>query len=111
MSVINCDMGGGFGSYRMGGDEGILAHATVATVACGVHASVPSIMRRTARLAKRHSIRVGPHLSLPERQGFSRREMKIEPGELGELLLDQVGSLPGATAVAPAVREAVGAFR
>ncbi len=91
--TINCDMGEGFGLYRMGDDEGIMAYVTVANVACGFHASDPSIMRRTVRLAKQRGVKVGAHPSLPDRQGFGRREMKIEPGELTDLLLYQVGAL------------------
>lgn len=91
--TINCDMGEGFGLYRMGDDESIMAYVTVANVACGFHASDPSIMRRTIRLAKQRGVKVGAHPSLPDLQGFGRREMKIEPGELADLLLYQVGAL------------------
>ena len=38
-----------------------------------------SIMDKTVRLAKENGVRVGAHPSLPDRQGFGRREMAIEP--------------------------------
>jgi 5-oxoprolinase (ATP-hydrolysing) subunit A len=44
---INCDMGESFGLYKMGDDEAIMSHITIANVACGFHASDPSVMART----------------------------------------------------------------
>ena len=63
-------MGEDFGLYRMGDDEGLMPHITIANVACGFHASDPTVMARTVRLAKRHNVRVGAHPSLPDLQGF-----------------------------------------
>lgn len=93
--TINCDMGESFGLYRMGDDAGILPFVTMANVACGFHASDPMVMRRTVRLAKQRGVRVGAHPSLPDLQGFGRREMKIDPEELTAALIYQVGALKG----------------
>ena len=93
--VINCDMGESFGLYRMGDDEGIMPHITVANVACGFHASDPVVMHRTVRLAKRHNVKVGAHPSFPDLQGFGRREMKIPRPELADILIYQIGALRG----------------
>lgn len=90
---INCDMGESFGLYKMGDDEGIMPFITVANVACGFHASDPTVMRRTVRLAKAHGVRVGAHPSLPDLQGFGRREMKMRAEELTACVLYQVGAL------------------
>ena len=50
MSVeINCDMGESYGLYRMGDDEGMMPHITIANVACGFHGSDPSVMQKTVR--------------------------------------------------------------
>lgn len=95
MTVINCDMGEGFGLYRMGDDEGLMPHITVANVACGFHASDFSHMHRTVRLAKRMGVKVGAHPSLPDLQGFGRREMKIGREELADCLIYQIGALKG----------------
>jgi UPF0271 protein len=91
--AINCDMGEGFGLYRMGDDEGMMPHITVANVACGFHASDPAVMHKTVRLAKRFGVRVGAHPSLPDLQGFGRREMKVDREELRDILLYQIGAL------------------
>ncbi len=92
---INCDMGEGFGLYKIGDDEGIMPLITVANVACGFHASDFNHMRNTVRLAKQHGVRVGAHPSLPDLQGFGRREMKIGREELANCLIYQVGALKG----------------
>jgi 5-oxoprolinase (ATP-hydrolysing) subunit A len=93
--AINCDMGEAFGLYRMGDDEAIMPLITVANVACGFHASDPVVMHKTVRLAKRHGVKVGAHPSLPDLQGFGRREMKIPRAELADILVYQVGALKG----------------
>ena len=91
--AINCDMGEGFGLYRCGDDAGIMPFITLANVACGFHASDPTVMHKTVRLAKQHGVRVGAHPSLPDLQGFGRREMRMDSKELTDCLIYQVGAL------------------
>ncbi|HVL86091.1 MAG TPA: 5-oxoprolinase subunit PxpA [Pseudonocardia sp.] len=93
MVAINCDMGEAYSIYRCGDDEGLMPWITLANVACGFHASDPVVMRRTVALAKEHGVRVGAHPSLPDREGFGRREMKMERGELTASVLYQIGAL------------------
>ena len=93
--AINCDMGEGFGLYKMGDDEGLMPHISIANVACGFHASDPTVMACTVRLAKQHNVKVGAHPSLPDLQGFGRREMKMRPEELTNCIIYQVGALRG----------------
>jgi len=95
MVAINCDMGEAFSIYRCGDDEGLMPWITLANVACGFHASDPRVMRRTVALAKEHGVKVGAHPSLPDREGFGRREMKMEPDELTAAVIYQVGALAG----------------
>lgn len=92
---INCDMGESFGLYKMGDDEGIMPFITQANVACGFHGSDPNHMRTTVDLAKRHDVRVGAHVSLPDLPGFGRREMKIERDEMANIIIYQIGALTG----------------
>jgi UPF0271 protein len=91
--AINCDMGEGFGLYKCGDDAAIMPFITIANIACGFHASDPSVMHKTVRLAKQHGVKVGAHPSLPDLQGFGRREMKMNPSELTDCLIYQVGAL------------------
>lgn len=95
MVDINCDMGESFSIYHCGDDEGLMPFVTVANVACGFHASDPRVMTRTVKLAKRHGVRVGAHPSLPDREGFGRREMKLDREELTAAVVYQIGALSG----------------
>ncbi len=95
MTIINCDMGEGFGLYRIGDDDGLMPLIDVANVACGFHASDFNHMRRTVQLAKQHGVKVGAHPSLPDLQGFGRREMKIGREELANCIIYQIGALTG----------------
>jgi 5-oxoprolinase (ATP-hydrolysing) subunit A len=83
MTVINCDMGD---------DEGLMPLFSVANVACGFHASDFSHMRATVRLAKKYGVKVGAHPSLPDLQGFGRREMKISREGLANCIIYQVSA-------------------
>jgi len=95
MTTINCDMGEAFGLYRMGDDSALMPLISVANVACGFHASDFNHMRKTVQLAKRHGVKVGAHPSLPDLQGFGRREMRIPREELANCIIYQVGALKG----------------
>jgi len=94
-TVMNCDMGESFGLYKMGEDEKMMPLISVANVACGFHGSDPNHMRATVRLAQANDVRVGAHPSLPDLQGFGRREMKVGRGELANIIIYQVGALAG----------------
>jgi UPF0271 protein len=92
---INCDMGESFGIYKMGDDEAIMPFVSAANLACGFHASDPSVMARTVQLAQRHNVKVGAHPSLPDLAGFGRREMEMRPDEITNCIIYQVGALSG----------------
>lgn len=93
--TINCDMGESFGLYRMGDDAGMMPFIDIANVACGFHASDFNHMRATVRLAREHGVKVGAHPSLPDLQGFGRREMKMSRDEMANCLIYQIGALSG----------------
>jgi UPF0271 protein len=95
VTAINCDMGEAFGLYRMGDDEALMPLISVANVACGFHASDFNHMRKTVQLAKQHKVGVGAHPSLPDLQGFGRRDMKMSRDELANCIIYQVGALKG----------------
>ncbi len=93
--TINCDMGESFGLYRLGDDAGMMPLIHIANVACGFHGSDFNHMRSTVRLAKTHGVKVGAHPSLPDLQGFGRREMKMAREEMANCIIYQVGALVG----------------
>ncbi len=90
---LNCDMGEGFGAYRLGRDEELLDFVSSANIACGFHAGDPSTMRSTVQLCLRKGVAIGAHPGLPDLQGFGRREIAITPAEAYELTLYQLGAL------------------
>lgn len=92
---LNSDLGESFGAWCMGDDEALLAVVSSANIACGFHAGDPDIMRRTVALATRHGVAIGAHVSLPDLQGFGRREMAVSPDEAYAMTLYQVGALHG----------------
>lgn len=95
MVTLNCDMGESYGNWRFGDDAGIMPHVDCANIACGFHASDPWTMLKTVRLAKSLGKAIGAHPSLPDREGFGRREMKLQPEELTAAFLYQIGALSG----------------
>jgi 5-oxoprolinase (ATP-hydrolysing) subunit A len=92
---INSDLGESFGAWRMGDDAALLAIVSSANVACGFHGGDPDIMRATVATAVQHDVAIGAHVSLPDLQGFGRREMTVTPNEVYALTLYQIGALHG----------------
>ncbi len=90
---LNCDLGEGFGIWALGDDEALLDLVTSANVACGFHAGDPRIMRRTCERAVERGVATGAQVSYRDLAGFGRRAMDIEPGELTDDLLYQIGAL------------------
>jgi UPF0271 protein len=90
---INSDLGESFGAWRMGDDAALLAIVSSANIACGFHGGDPDIMRGTVALAVQHDVAIGAHVSLPDLQGFGRREMAVTPNEAYAMTLYQVGAL------------------
>jgi UPF0271 protein len=99
---INCDLGESFGAWQMGDDAALLAVVSSANIACGFHAGDPDIMRHTVATAVEHHVAIGAHVSLPDLQGFGRREMSVTPNEAYAMTLYQVGALQGFTQAAGA---------
>jgi len=90
---LNADLGESFGAWRMGDDAGVMPWITSANIACGFHAGDPVAMRATVALCVEHGVAIGAHPSLPDLQGFGRREMKVTPNEVYAQTLYQMGAL------------------
>ncbi|WP_339487428.1 5-oxoprolinase subunit PxpA [Pseudomonas sp. EL_65y_Pfl2_R95] len=93
--LLNCDIGESFGAWRMGLDAEVMPFIDCANIACGFHASDPSIMRRTVALAVSHQVKIGAHPAYPDLVGFGRRSMACSPQEIEDMLLYQIGALEG----------------
>ena len=92
---LNCDMGEGFGAWKMGDDGALLEHVSSANIACGFHAGDPGTMQRTVTLAVQKGVALGAHPSLPDVQGFGRRVMEVSAQEAYDMVLYQIGALAG----------------
>ena len=90
---INCDMGEGFGAYKLGLDEEVIKYITSANIACGYHAGDPLVMEQTISLAKKHGVSVGAHPGYPDLMGFGRRNIDATLPEIRGYVIYQIGAL------------------
>lgn len=90
---LNSDIGESYGAWQMGADDDVLAHVTSANIACGFHAGDPRTMQRTVAAAVARGVAIGAHPSLPDLQGFGRREMRVGADEVHALVVYQIGAL------------------
>ncbi|MAT03748.1 MAG: hypothetical protein CL424_01720 [Acidimicrobiaceae bacterium] len=97
---LNSDLGESFGVWRLGDDEAMLDLVTSANVACGFHAGDPSTLRRVCRAAADRSVSIGAQVSYPDLHGFGRRFIDIDPSDLRDAVLYQLGALDGFAQVA-----------
>jgi 5-oxoprolinase (ATP-hydrolysing) subunit A len=92
---LNSDLGEGFGRWRLGDDEALLSVVTSANVACGFHAGDSSTMRRVCEQSAARGVAVGAQVSYRDLAGFGRRFIDIEPRELTDDVVYQIGALEG----------------
>ncbi len=97
---LNCDLGEGFGDWKMGDDAAMLGVVSTVNVACGFHAGDPQIMADTFALAKKAGVAIGAHPSYPDLQGFGRRPIPYSPKEIERLVAYQLGAAMGIAALA-----------
>lgn len=90
---LNADIGESLSIHSTGNDERLLRTITSGSIACGFHSGDPAVMRHTVRMAVKTGVSIGAHPSFPDRDGFGRREMDIEPQEIADLVLYQIGAL------------------
>ena len=100
---LNADVGESFGAWSLGQEPALFASITSANIACGFHAGDPGVMRATVELAREHGVAVGAHPGFPDLAGFGRREMRLTPREVEDIVVYQVGAL-AAVAAAQGVR-------
>jgi UPF0271 protein len=93
MIDLNCDIGESYGAWHMGADAAVMHWITSANIACGFHAGDFTTMRQTVTLALAHGVAIGAHVSLPDLQGFGRRELRVSADEAHAMTLYQIGAL------------------
>ena len=92
---LNADLGESSGSRASGNDAALLRLVTSVNVACGLHAGDPTTLRRTVQLAAGAGAAVGAHPGFFDREGVGRRDVRLTPEEVEDLVLYQVAALAG----------------
>lgn len=90
---LSCDLGEVSNAAQQQIEDALWPMITSANVACGGHAGDEKTMRHAAELARRHGVQLGAHPSYPDREGFGRKSMKIDPAVLRDSLVEQISAL------------------
>lgn len=99
---LNADLGESYGIWTLGDDTAMLDLVTSANVACGFHGGDPSTLRRVCQAAADRGVSIGAQVSYPDLLGFGRRFIDIDPDDLRDAVLYQLGALDGFAQVAGA---------
>jgi 5-oxoprolinase (ATP-hydrolysing) subunit A len=97
---LNSDLGESFGRWTLGDDDAMLGIVTSANVACGFHAGDASTLRRTCVVAAARGVAVGAQVAYRDLAGFGRRFVDMDPVELADEVVYQLGALEGMCRVA-----------
>lgn len=93
---LNADLGESYGNYSIGNDKEIIPLISSANVACGFHASDPSVMLETVQLIRKSGTTgIGAHPGFPDLMGFGRRYMEMSMPEVHAMIVYQLGALDG----------------
>ncbi|BCH27533.1 5-oxoprolinase subunit PxpA [Mesorhizobium sp. L-8-3] len=92
---INCDMGEGFGQWRLADadDTKLMGLISSASIAAGFHAGDPNLMDATVRLATHYGVGIGAHPGYRDLQGFGRRRIGGTNDEIVNDIVYQIGAL------------------
>ncbi|MBU8907546.1 LamB/YcsF family protein [Desertibacillus haloalkaliphilus] len=90
---LNSDLGESFGAYRIGQDDQVLTHVTSANIACGYHAGDHNVMHKTVKLAIENNVALGAHPGIQDLIGFGRRVMQLDPKDVYNFTVYQIGAL------------------
>jgi 5-oxoprolinase (ATP-hydrolysing) subunit A len=97
---LNSDVGESYGVWRIGDDAAMLRIVSSANVACGFHGGDPTTLRAACATAASHGVTIGAQVSYPDLAGFGRRFIDIDPKELRDAVLYQLGALDAFAQVA-----------
>jgi UPF0271 protein len=97
---LNADLGEGFGVWRLGDDDAMLAIVTSANIACGFHAGDPAGLLRVCRAAAQRGVAIGAQVSYRDLAGFGRRFIDVTAEDLTADVIYQIGALQALAAAA-----------
>ncbi|WP_115788422.1 LamB/YcsF family protein [Arthrobacter silvisoli] len=99
---LNSDVGESFGRWTLGDDSAMFDSVSSANVACGFHAGDPSVIRATSAKAVQAGVVIGAHVGYRDLAGFGRRFLDVDPAELADDVVYQIGALQALAATAGA---------
>ena len=99
---LNSDVGESFGRWTLGDDSAMFESVSSANVACGFHAGDPSVIRATSAKAAQAGVVIGAHVGYRDLAGFGRRFLDVDPKELADDVVYQIGALQALAATAGA---------
>ncbi|SCX37430.1 UPF0271 protein [Klenkia marina] len=97
---LNSDLGEGFGQWTLDDSDALLEIVTSANVACGYHAGDATTMRRVTERCVERGVAIGAQVGYRDLPGFGRRFIDVDPHELTQDVLYQLGALDGFARVA-----------
>ncbi len=89
-SVTTIDLNADVGEMSPDLDAQIVEVVTSVNIACGGHAGDDASMTRVAALATAAGVRIGAHPSYPDRENFGRVRREVPPGDLQDIVRDQI---------------------
>ena len=95
---LNADLGETVDGLPTADDEAMFAVISSASIACGGHAGDAASMRAAVVRAARFGVAVGAHPSYPDRAGFGRMPVALDPDELTATVAAQLDALVAAGA-------------
>jgi len=87
---INSDLGEFRNEKQLTNELNILNYISSCSIACGGHVGDVNSIKTIIEACKKHSIAIGPHPSYPDKEGFGRRMIDIEPKDLENSIRDQI---------------------
>lgn len=90
---LNSDLGESYGAFKVGQDDLVMKYITSANIAAGYHAGDHNIVKQSIRLAIDNHVGIGAHPGYQDLQGFGRRPMQLDPEEIYNLTVYQVGAV------------------
>jgi UPF0271 protein len=95
---LNADLGESVDGVATADDEAMFAVISSASIAAGGHAGDAASMRLAVERAARHGVAIGAHPSYPDRAGFGRTAMDLQPADLTAVVSGQLAALRAAGA-------------
>src|SRR5690606_6205835 len=93
---LNADLGETVEGVPTTDDEAMFAVISSASVACGGHAGDAASMREAVDRARRFGVALGAHPSFPDRAGFGRVALPLDPDDLRAAVDAQLADLAAA---------------